>query len=92
MSAAAQTHNLKTIQWSVNVKIWDDDLFYELHSKGIFVTYAFVKISYLLNTYYIWISYYHKVISKNRYDFNAYNNIIDILYNTDVINSIVNCS
>ena len=39
MSVAAQTHNLKTIQWSVNVKIWDGDLFYELQSKGILVTY-----------------------------------------------------
>ena len=36
------------------------------------------------------MSYYHGVISeKNRYDFNTWNNVRDILYNTDVITSIV---
>ena len=32
------------------------------------------------------MSYYYRVISeKNEYDLNAYNNVRDILYNTDVI-------
>ena len=36
------------------------------------------------------MSYYHRVISeKNGHDFNACNNVKDILFNTDVINSIV---
>ena len=36
------------------------------------------------------MSYYHGVISeKTRYDFNTWNNVRDILYNTDVITSIV---
>ena len=34
--------------------------------------------------------YYHRVISeKNGYDLNAYNNVRDILSNTDVITNIV---
>ena len=33
--------------------------------------------------------YYHRVISENGYDLNAYNNVRDILYNTDVITNIV---
>ena len=49
------------------------------------------KLSYLLNIH--TISYYHRVISEKRkkkgYDFNACNNVRDILYNTDIINSIV---
>ena len=36
------------------------------------------------------MSYYHRVIcKKNGYDFNAYNNVRDILYNADIIRSIV---
>ena len=41
------------------------------------------------------MSYYHKVISQTKvisehgYDFNACNNVRNILYNTDIINSIV---
>ena len=35
------------------------------------------------------MSYYYRVISENGYDLNAYNNVGDILYNTDVINNIV---
>ena len=35
------------------------------------------------------MSYYPRVISENRYDFNACNNVRDILCNTDVINSII---
>ena len=36
------------------------------------------------------MSYYYRVISgKNGYDLNAYNNVRDILYNTDVITNIV---
>ena len=34
------------------------------------------------------MSYYYKVISENGYDLNAYNNVRDILYNTDVITNI----
>ena len=35
------------------------------------------------------MSYYHRVISeKNGYDFNACNNVRDILYNINIINSI----
>ena len=33
--------------------------------------------------------YYYRVILKNGYDFNACNNVRDILYNTDIINYIV---
>ena len=37
-----------------------------------------------------WMSFYYRVISeKNGYDLNAYNNIRDILYSTDVITNIV---
>ena len=37
-----------------------------------------------------WMSFYYRVISeKNGYDLNAYNNVRDILYNTDVITNIV---
>ena len=35
------------------------------------------------------MSYYYRVISENRYDLNAYNNVRDILYNTDVITNTV---
>ena len=35
------------------------------------------------------MSYYHRVISENGHDFNACNNVRDILYNTDIINPIV---
>ena len=36
------------------------------------------------------MSYYYRVIpEKKRYDFNACNNVRDILYNTDIINYIV---
>ena len=35
------------------------------------------------------MSYYYRVISgKNGYDLNAYNNVRDILYNTDVITNV----
>ena len=33
--------------------------------------------------------YYHRVISEKWNDLNAYNNVRDILYNTDVITNIV---
>ena len=49
----------------------------------------FVKISYLLNTYYLNVLL-QQLFQKNEYDFNAAsNNVRDILYNTDIINSIV---
>ena len=49
----------------------------------------FVKISYLLNTYYLNVLL-QQLFQKNEYDFNAAsNNVRDILYNTDVINSTV---
>ena len=36
------------------------------------------------------MSYYYRVIKKkNGYDLNAYNNVRDSLYNTDVITNIV---
>ena len=35
------------------------------------------------------MSYYYRVISEKWYDINAYNNVRDILYNTDVITDIV---
>ena len=35
------------------------------------------------------MSYYHSHFRKNGYDFNACTNVRDILYNTDVIASIV---
>ena len=35
------------------------------------------------------MSNYHRVFKKNGYDFNACNNVRDILYNPDIINSIV---
>ena len=33
--------------------------------------------------------YYHRVISENGYDFNACNNVRDILYDTEIANSLV---
>ena len=35
------------------------------------------------------MSYYYRVILENGYELNAYNNVRDILYNTDVIINIV---
>ena len=35
------------------------------------------------------MSYYYIYFRKNGYDLNAYNNVRDILYNTDVITNIV---
>ena len=43
------------------------------------------KRSYLLNTYYLNVI----LFQKNGYDFNACNNVRDILYKTDIIRSIV---
>ena len=48
----------------------------------------FVKISYLLNTYCLNVLLL-QLFQKNGYDLNAYNNVRDILYNTDVITNIV---
>ena len=47
-----------------------------------------MKISYLLNTYYLNLLL-PQLFEKNEYDFNACNNVRDILYNTDIINCIV---
>ena len=49
---------------------------------------AFVKIPYLLNTYYLNVLL-PQLFQKNGYDLNACNNVRDILYNTDVISYIV---
>ena len=49
---------------------------------------AFVKISYLLNTYCLNVLL-PQLFQKNGYDLNAYNNVRDILYTTDVITNIV---
>ena len=49
---------------------------------------AFVKIFYLLNTYYINVLL-PQLFQKNEYDFNTCNDIRDILYNTDIINFVV---
>ena len=35
------------------------------------------------------MSYFHKVISENGYGFNARNFVRDILYNTDIITSVL---
>ena len=35
------------------------------------------------------MSYYYRVISEKWYALNAYNNVRDILYNTDVITNVV---
>ena len=47
-----------------------------------------VKTSYLLNTYCLNVLLL-QLFQKNGYDLNAYNNLRDILYNTDVITNIV---
>ena len=49
---------------------------------------AFVKISYLLNTHCLNVLLL-QLFQKDGYDLNAYNNIRDILYNTDAITNIV---
>ena len=49
---------------------------------------AFVKIFFLLNTYCLNVLFL-QLFEKNGYDLNAYNNVRDILYNTDVITNIV---
>ena len=49
---------------------------------------AFVRIFYLLNTYYLNVLL-PQLFQKNGYDFSAFNNIRDILYNTDDISSAV---
>ena len=49
---------------------------------------AFVKISYLLNTYCLNVLLL-QLFQKNGYDLNAYNNVRNILYNTAVITNIV---
>ena len=48
----------------------------------------FVKISCLLNTYCLNVLL-PQLFQKNGYDLNAYNNVRDILYNTDVFTNIV---
>ena len=50
---------------------------------------AFVKISYLLNTYRLNGLLLQSYFPKNGYDLNAYYNVRDTLYNTDVITNIV---
>ena len=50
---------------------------------------AFLEISYPLNAYYSECPITIELFQKNGYDFNAGNNERDILYNTDVITSIV---
>ena len=47
------------------------------------------QISYLLNTYYLNIILPQRYFRKNGYDFNACNNVTDILYKTDIISPIV---
>ena len=56
------------------------------------IVYSWIVISYFNNRAYIYIfltSITTELFQKNGYDFNACNNIRDILYNTDIINSIV---
>ena len=50
---------------------------------------VFVKIFYLLNTYCLNVLLLQSYFIKNGYDLNVYNNVRDILYNTDVITNIV---
>ena len=48
------------------------------------------KYSQNVTCVYTRMSYYYRVIpEKKEYDFNACNNVRDILYNTDIINPIV---
>ena len=49
----------------------------------------FIKISHLLNIYYLNALLPQSYFRKNGYDFNACNNVRDILYNTEIINSVV---
>ena len=54
-----------------------------------FMRHVFVKMSYLLTTHYMNVLLLQCYFRKNGYDFNACNNVREILYNTDVITSIV---